>query len=91
MERSPRYAIYSDILASFLASVNTNKLFVEQIYKGVSVFSRVAYRGGSSHFFGFSILRYLICSVSVFFGQYSRCVGKISSFMVPPSKNIYYP
>jgi hypothetical protein len=38
-ERSPRYAIYSDILASFLASVNTNKLFVEQIYKGVLVFS----------------------------------------------------
>jgi hypothetical protein len=55
------------------------------------VITRVAYRGGSSHFFSISILRYLICSVSVFFGQYSRCVGKISSFMVPPSKNIYYP
>ena len=27
-----------DILASFLASVYTNKLFVEQIYKGVLVF-----------------------------------------------------
>ena len=53
--------------------------------------SSVVYRGGSSHFFGIGILRYQICSVSVFFGQYSRCVGKISSFMVPPSKNIYYP
>jgi len=29
----------------------------------------------------------VIFSVSVFC-QYSRCVGKISSFMVPPSKNI---
>jgi hypothetical protein len=37
--------------------------------------TRVAYHGGSSHFFGIGIFRYQICSVSVFFGQYLLTVN----------------
>ena len=44
--------------------------------------SRVVYRGGSSHFFGIGILPVSdILGIGIF-GWYSRCVGKISSFMV---------
>jgi hypothetical protein len=48
----------------------------------VAVVIRVVYRGGSSRFFGIGILSVSdILGIGVF-GRYSRCVGKISSFMV---------
>ena len=50
---------------------------------------RVVYRGGSSLFFGIGIFTVSDTAGIGIFGQYSRCVGKISSFMVPLSKNIY--
>jgi hypothetical protein len=55
----------------------------------VRVPTRVAYRSGSGPFFGYRYFRVSdILGIGIF-GQYSRCVGKISSFMVPLSKNIY--
>ena len=53
-----------------------------------NMIGRVAYHGGSSHFFGIGISRYQIQPVLVFFGRYYRGVGKISFSMIWLSKNI---
>ena len=64
-----RFLWYTEISEARIPAISKTRLPDKEISCVSNIF-RVAYHGGSSHFFGIGISRYQIQPVSVFFGRY---------------------